>query len=89
MVKKLEGVKNGSRGDRESISRKIKNPERDSKANLSTVDENKCGSPCVIYKRGTGPGTEAKIRLVRKRCIQKAKIALSGRLKWLANPRQP
>ena len=32
------------------------------------------------YKRGTGPEAEAKIKRVRKRCVAKAKMALSGKL---------
>ena len=32
------------------------------------------------YKRGTGPEAEAKIKRVRRRCVAKAKMALSGKL---------
>jgi hypothetical protein len=36
------------------------------------------------YKRGTGPEAEAKIKRVRKRCVAKAKMALSGKLPCFA-----
>ena len=76
MVKKLEQNKKGHKPNKEET--KKGETEKDSRTSLSTVDE-KSGH-VVTYRRGAGPETEAKMRRVRSRCIQKAKIALSSKL---------
>ena len=80
MVKKLEQVKKGHKVERKPNKEETKktDTEKDSRTSLSTVDEK--SGPVVTYKRGAGPETEAKMRRVRSRCIQKAKIALSSKI---------
>ena len=54
--------------------------QRPEKPVLNPIPESAKPVSVVTYKRGTVPEAEAKMKRVRKRCVAKARMVLSGKI---------